>query len=289
MSDAATITRALSGKWHANGPSGPYGIVRCLAHDDRSPSLSLRDGERGLLVKCHAGCDARDVLGALRRRGLIEDDDRPNRPTSPTPFAPAPHNPDPEALKIWAAAGPAGGSTVEQAYFPSRRITLAVPPSLRCGSRLHLDRYPMPAMVAAVQRPDGKIVAVQTTLLTAAGCKAPVSTPRLTTGALGAGAVRLAKAGDVLGIAEGVESALSAMQLTGVPCWACLGAGRMHRVAVFDTVRELHIFADNDEPGRAAAERLAHVHLHRRVVLRYPPDGCKDWNDVVVARGSAAA
>ncbi len=55
MSDAATITRALSGKWHANGPSGPYGIVRCLAHDDRSPSLSLRDGERGLLVKCHAG------------------------------------------------------------------------------------------------------------------------------------------------------------------------------------------------------------------------------------------
>ena len=51
----------------------------------------------------------------------------------------------------------------------------------------------------------------------------------------------------MLGITEGAEDALSAMQLTNVPCWASLGAGRMHRVAIPEHVRELHIFGDNDE------------------------------------------
>ena len=74
------------------------------------------------------------------------------------------------------------------------------------------------------------------------------------------------------------------MQLFGVPCWSSLGAGRMHRVWIPDDVRTLHIFADNDEPGRVAAERTAHAHRHRRVVLHFPPDGCKDWDDVTTAR-----
>lgn len=78
------------------------------------------------------------------------------------------------------------------------------------------------------------------------------------------------------------------MQLASVPCWACLSAGRMHRVTVPAGVRELHIFADNDEAGRAAAERAAYANRFRRVVLRYPPDGCKDWNDALVARGKSA-
>jgi DNA primase len=51
-------------------------------------------------------------------------------------------------------------------------------------------------------------------------------------------------------------------------------------VRVPDNVQELHIFADNDEPGRAGAERTAHEHRHRRVLLRFPPEGFKDWDDV---------
>jgi hypothetical protein len=141
----------------------------------------------------------------------------------------------------------------------------------------------MPAMVAAVQRPDGKIVAVQATLLTLTGRKASVAMPRITTGALGAGAVRFARAETTLGIAEGIETALSAMQLTGVPTWACLGAARMHRVAIPNHVRELHIFVDNDAAGDAAAERTADVHTRqgRRVMLRHPPEGDGDYNDTL--------
>ncbi len=49
----------------------------CPAHEDRSPSLSIReDGER-VLVHCHAGCDVAAVLGAV---GLDMTDLFPPRP-----------------------------------------------------------------------------------------------------------------------------------------------------------------------------------------------------------------
>jgi DNA primase len=79
------------------------------------------------------------------------------------------------------------------------------------------------------------------------------------------------------------------MQLFGVPCWSCLGGARMHRVWIPDNVRELHIFADSDDAGRAAAERTAEAHRRRRVVIRFPPDGSKDWDDVTRAMIGAAA
>jgi hypothetical protein len=47
-----------------------------------------------------------------------------------------------------------------------------------------------------------------------------VRNPRLTIGALGTGAIRLARASGEPGIAQGFEKALSATQLTGVPCWS---------------------------------------------------------------------
>jgi putative DNA primase/helicase len=292
MTDAASITWALGGRWH---DSRGYGTARCPVHDDRTPSLSIRngqgrDGTPVLLVKCFAGCDTQNVLAALRHRGLLPDyrhhrrkrfdhDRRDERN-----YVDHQDVPDAEALQVWGAALPGGGADLET-YFRNRGIVIPVPLSLRFGSVLQFDGRPMPALVAAVQGQDRKIVAVQTTMLTTTGRKAAVLRPRNTMGALGVGAVRLAKAGTVLGLAEGVETALSAQQLTGVPCWACLGAGRMHHVAVPTNILELHVFGDNDEPGRAAAERTAHENRHRRVVLRFPPEGCKDWNDILVVGG----
>jgi DNA primase len=50
-------------------------------------------------------------------------------------------------------------------------------------------------------------------------------------------------------------------------------------------VQEVHIFGDNDISGRAATLRASEVHmaLGRRVVLRFPPDGLKDFNDLLNA------
>jgi hypothetical protein len=40
-------------------------MARCPAHDDGSPSLSIRQGDKGALLKCHAGCAPESILEAL--------------------------------------------------------------------------------------------------------------------------------------------------------------------------------------------------------------------------------
>jgi hypothetical protein len=272
---AAQIGIALKGRRNGSGwlvccPCPNHGKGR----GDRSPSLSVADGDDGrLLLRCFAGCDFLDILDELKHRGVVDQSRVSDCRTLARPELKPDDAPDPEALKIWVAASPARGTVVAE-YLERRGIALQPPASLRC-------RVDSPAMIAAVQRPDGKVVAIQSLRLTNDGEKAVLSAPRITTGALGAGAVRLGPADEVLGLAEGVESALSAMQLTGVTVWASLGSARLHRVELPPEVKEVHIFVDNDEPGRAAAKRAAEVHIKagRRVYLRSPPDECGDWND----------
>ena len=50
--------RGASGQWSA----------RCPAHDDRRASLSFADGERGLVLKCHAACTVARIAAALGLR-----------------------------------------------------------------------------------------------------------------------------------------------------------------------------------------------------------------------------
>jgi hypothetical protein len=37
----------------------------CPAHDDHTPSLSVNQGERGVVLHCHAGCSVNEVAEAL--------------------------------------------------------------------------------------------------------------------------------------------------------------------------------------------------------------------------------
>ncbi|HWX41086.1 MAG TPA: toprim domain-containing protein [Blastocatellia bacterium] len=270
--NASQIGIALKGRRNGSGwlvccPCPNHGKGR----GDRFPSLSVADGDDNrLLLRCFAGCGFIDILDELKHRGLV--DGKAPFPPAPTRSKPKPHDPDPEALKIWVASRSLQHSFAAE-YLERRGIALQ-PPSLRC-------RVDVPALVAGVQRPDGKIVAVQQLRLTNEGEKADVLYRRLTTGALGAGAVRFGPAAEVIGLAEGVETALSAMELSGVTVWASLGSARLHQVELPPEVEEVHVFVDNDEPGRLAAKRAADVHasLGRRVYLRSPPDECGDWND----------
>ena len=55
---------------------GKY-IARCPAHDDRSPSLAVKDGDGGrVILHCFAGCETEDVLNAI---GLTFADVMPER------------------------------------------------------------------------------------------------------------------------------------------------------------------------------------------------------------------
>ena len=48
----------------------------CPAHDDRSPSLAIKDDSDRLLLHCFSGCETTDVLGAI---GLTFADIMPNK------------------------------------------------------------------------------------------------------------------------------------------------------------------------------------------------------------------
>jgi putative DNA primase/helicase len=57
-------------------PSGSGWSALCPAHNDDKASLSVGSGERGILIKCHAGCTAEGIVAAvgLTLRDLFPDD-----------------------------------------------------------------------------------------------------------------------------------------------------------------------------------------------------------------------
>lgn len=66
------VKAAGSGRWKAC----------CPAHDDREPSLSVREADDGkVLVHCWAGCTTREILAAigLELRDLFPGDKLPRR------------------------------------------------------------------------------------------------------------------------------------------------------------------------------------------------------------------
>jgi len=154
-------------------------------------------------------------------------------------------------------------------------------------------RY-FPAMIAKFMAPDGRPVTIHRTFLDGNGGKAPVEKPRgLMPGKIEkGGAVRLAPAGDVLGVAEGIETAFSASVLWSIPVWAALTAGLMMAWEPPEEAKEIIVFGDNDAgfTGQSSAYALAHrlATRGRTVTVAIPPQ-VGDWNDVLMARMERAA
>lgn len=46
-------------------PTNRGWVARCPAHTDKTPSLSIREGERGILGKCWAGCSLEAICEGL--------------------------------------------------------------------------------------------------------------------------------------------------------------------------------------------------------------------------------
>lgn len=139
-----------------------------------------------------------------------------------------------------------------------------------------------PALIAAVRDESG-LVAVHRTFIdrTTHGLAALVN-PRCGLGRFQHGAVRLGDAAPRLGLAEGIETALSATALFGVPCWAALGTERFRLVALPPGVRELVLFLDHDAGGRRAEQLAREAFTHvPRIEAHYPERRGDDWNDVL--------
>lgn len=296
MTNAAAISRALHGHKHSSGyvcrcPVSSHGNGR----GDRSPSLSIRDGDDGkLLAHCFAGCDPLDILDALRNRGLLPraENSHDFTPRQRERVEELPPAPDPNALELWRQGEPIRG-TLAQVYLRSRGLLIDHMPTLRFLPRSahgYMRRILFDAMIAAVQGPDRSVIATQLTWLDpSGGGKAPVDPPRRTIGALRDGAIRLGAAGESLGIAEGVETAIAAQQIANVSVWATLGAQRLGNLAIPPGVKKLHIFADADKPGREAAEKAARAYQNYVVKIHTPRAPFGDFADIAAKKFAGKA
>lgn len=283
---AREIVDSLGGTWRRN-----RGMCRCPAHDDRTPSLSVSLGQHAILFHCFAGCSRAEVISALGRRG-VRIRELFDGSAGPLPQLVREETADRNAVRLWRGAVPLRGSAAE-AYLLKRGVT-QLSPELRFQSRTPLGprgavRF-LPAMLAAV-RSDLGVIAVHRTFLDPQAVRlAAFEQPKRALGSLQHGAVRLAPPREGrLGLAEGIETALSVMQIFGIACWATLGNERFGLVTIPESVRELHLFVDNDPGGDLAEERgrEAYGREGRSILAKRPDNVGADWNDVLRERAVA--
>ncbi len=288
--NAREITKAARGQWH-----GSYGTARCPAHNDRHPSLSITERDGKLLVKCFAGCDQAAVWNALKGMGLVGHDDheRLSRRRGISPARTRPSDTGTKdrteaARRIWSESRPAPGTPVES-YLASRSITIPPPPTLRYhpGLKHGPTGLLLPAMVAAVTVwPEREVTAIHRTFLTADGrTKAPVTQNKMMLGPCAGGTVRLAPVGDDLVLAEGIETALSVLQASGKPVWACLSTSGLKAVLLPPEMKTVTIAADGDDAGLKAAYAAAEnwTKAGRTVRVAVPPEPGSDFNDMTMS------
>ncbi len=269
---ARTIVEQLGGVWH-----GTRGECRCPAHDDGSPSLSVRLGDTAILFHCFAGCTTVEVLKALRRRKLHD------RGPIAMPEAKPGRDMGPLARRLWKASQPVAGTLAEE-YLLARGLSAPFSKALRFNPATILGSGPtkrtMPAMIAAVENDLG-LVAVQRTFLDPENVlHKPIPKPKVALGLLGTAAIRLAPATDELGLAEGIEDALSAMAWFGTPTWALGGVERLAFVAIPEKVRRVIIYADRGRTAERLLEKArAHLTGNGRELVAQVPEMHDDWND----------
>lgn len=157
-----------------------------------------------------------------------------------------------------------------------------------------------PAMVALFHGAAGDPVTLHVTYLRADGTvKAPIPSPKKILGvpkqgATKGGAIRLYEAlGDVLGVAEGIETALSLHLISKVPTWASFCADNLERMRLPEGLRQLKIGVDVDPSGKgqavaqALARRIKRWSPRTDVRLVIPDlDGPGDLNDELRRRAS---
>ena len=159
-----------------------------------------------------------------------------------------------------------------------------------------------PAMLARVCDAEGRPVTIHRTYLSRSGAKAPVLAvkkimPYAASGRLMGDAIRLhpASAG-VLGVAEGIETALAVHCATGMPVWSAINTTLLEGFEIPEGVEMVVVWADKDRSG--AGQRAARALQSRLWVAGVPaaiylPRGTThadakslDWNDVWCATGS---
>jgi putative DNA primase/helicase len=152
------------------------------------------------------------------------------------------------------------------------------------------------AMLAVFTSKDNTALTMHRTYLTAEGEKLKIKDAKKIIPALEkltGGACRLFPVAEngVLGIAEGIETAIATTELFGIPTWAATTAILMEKFVPPNGVKKLVVFGDNDfnYTGHKAAYGLANavnVQRHMPVEVKIPLIPGQDWLDVLVSKKS---
>jgi DNA primase len=281
-------------------------IGLCPFHEEKSPSFSVNDkkgfyhcfgcGAHGDIfewVQKTEHCNFKDAAKKLGEHFHVTPDYRPAPAAAPAPEAP-PKNVD-WLAGAWTQAKPSDNSLVRD-YLEARGIRTARLPS-RVFSYLRFEPQvlhresglKLPAMLARISSVDGKMIGLHRTFLQNAGGavgKAAVSPAKKMFGSFTGGAVQLFAPGSTLGIAEGIETALSVWQATGLPVWPALSIANLSTIKIPACVREIVLCIDNDMKDEVAGKRgwqqAAVRHAANGLVIRVakPPRG-QDFNDML--------
>jgi putative DNA primase/helicase len=259
--DAVAVARALGGH-----KAGTGWQAKCPAHDDRSPSLSIKDARDGkVLVKCHAGCEQMAVIDALRLRGLWESQEPfgEARRRGHHVVAPAPSPPEAgtsaEAEALWNEAVHPDNTPV-MAHLARRRVSLpdgAAGDVIRYHPACKFGLRRVPCMVALVRDiVTNEPRAIHRTSIDLKGNQVEIAgKSRMMLGPCGGGAVKLVDDAEVticLGLGEGIETALSMRKLLefgASPVFAVLSAGQIAAFPVLPGIECLWIAVDRDRSG----------------------------------------
>jgi putative DNA primase/helicase len=122
-----------------------------------------------------------------------------------------------------------------------------------------------PAMISAIMDSQYKLMGYHKTFIEG-GYKAKIDEPKQITvmRSIKGGFVPLFAAKDVVGIAEGIETALKCRGLFDIPVWSAINAGGMENIQLPSSIKEVYVFGDNDANfvGQYAAVSLAkRLHL----------------------------
>lgn len=286
----------------------------CPLHQEATPSFHVRErvsGKKGGRFKCFGCGESGNVIDFLMAKTGMSYVDVVVRlagadyPKSEQRYADRPHVEEvtdedkrAAALMIWEQGTPLIGSPAE-AYLRVRGIgmDLTAAQDLRFHARAPYWGYQpekskrYPAMVAAIRKPDGAFIGCHVTYILPDGSgKAELETTRKVFGAKAGGFILLGPMAERMVIAEGIESAFSASEVSGRSPLATVTSENMAKLPLLPNVRDYLIAYDRDpkDQGVTKARELAKRLLGAGVVIRGfpPPMGCSDWNDASKARRS---
>jgi putative DNA primase/helicase len=139
-------------------------------------------------------------------------------------------------------------------------------------------------MIALVRGADGTPANIHRTFLTPEGAKADINRAMMPGEVPEGSAVRLAPVAPVMGIAEGIETALAASARFAMPVWSAINSVGLAKWRPPAGVERVIVFGDNDPKygGQAAAYALAHKIATRdklAVEVQIPNIVGRDWAD----------